>query len=193
MYVPGARLPFLVIEAAVSQTDRSLRTKAHHWIQGNGGHLKILCLLQLRRATGPEGYRAVVTIIRPRKVPEPTAENPKHFRVDENHVFHEVEVFPTIPTGTFDVTLEDVLPKDAILDATMTDKHVTISLEMFYDTVLQLTAMLEYNRLGGSSPFDPKQKEIPTLPDSTEDSEPEDEEPQPDDSESEDPSFEVMR
>ncbi|KAL8910109.1 MAG: hypothetical protein Q9171_004570 [Xanthocarpia ochracea] len=193
LYVPGARFPFLVIEAAVSQTDRSLRTKAHHWIQGNGGHLKILCLLQLRRTNGPEGYHAVVTIIRPRKVTEPTAKNPEHFCVEANHIFHEVEVFPTIPTGIFDMTLEDVLPKNAILDASTSDKHVTISLEIFYDTILQLTAMLEYDRLRGSSPFNPNQKEVPTMPDSTEASEPEDEESQPDNSESEDPTFEVMR
>ena len=120
-------------------------------------------------------------------------ENPKHFRVEANHVFNEVEVFPTIPTGTFDVTLEDLLPKDAVLDASTSDKYVTISLEIFYDRVLRLVTMLDFNRSRGSSPFDPNQKEVPTPPDSSEDSETDEEEPQPDDSESEDPTFEVIR
>ncbi|KAL9609610.1 MAG: hypothetical protein Q9167_005634 [Letrouitia subvulpina] len=111
LYTDGATFPFLVLEAACSQTDKDMEKKVQHWTQGSKGHLRLICILKLRKIRESGNYQVLISIVMPEKVPDPTPEDPEHYHVEARYVLQDSEVYPTPSDDSFEVTLADVLPK----------------------------------------------------------------------------------
>ncbi|KAL9097647.1 MAG: hypothetical protein Q9163_006325 [Psora crenata] len=127
----GATFPFLVLEAAVSQSRASLEKKIQHWVQGSRWRLKIVCALQLEQdSTGQ--YRALATIIRPRKLPRPTDEKPNGYLVKSAYIVNREEVYPAVSEASFEITLADLLPKGTEPDPASSEDRIVIALKSFY-------------------------------------------------------------
>ncbi|KAL8761744.1 MAG: hypothetical protein Q9184_002165 [Pyrenodesmia sp. 2 TL-2023] len=186
--VPGSKLPFLILEAAVQQTDESLERKTHHWVQGCHGHIKIICLLRLRSA-GPETNIVLLDVIRPQKVSKPTQERPNHYEIEAKYLFKHLVIFPDTPDGlSFNITLGDMVPGGFKQSATwLSEPDISIPLSVFAAQAVQAVEVQE--SVSGSVSSDSDQGSVPSPPGAEEEVEHEEAEPEEDDSEGEDPSW----
>lgn len=162
--VNGATLPFLVVEVANTETEKSIQKKVHYWLHGSRLHVKLIVILRVR---GPDtNLRVVADVIKQRVTPCPIpGGNPGNFVIGPNYLVKDAEIYPTKSKETFKVFLEDVLPKYWERGPAMAKKNVAISLGKFHDTAEQ--AALHIQELarqraaaGGSSPYHPDQEAI---------------------------------
>ncbi|KAL8941638.1 MAG: hypothetical protein Q9211_001733 [Gyalolechia sp. 1 TL-2023] len=130
---PNTKFPFFILEAAVSQRDQPLDLKAHRWVQGNRGHMRVLCLLKMRATDENEtGYKVTCTIIKPYRSPRPTAQHPNGYVVLSHKEIDDQEIWPATPDGlSFTIRLSDVLPKGHPQDTNFVDQSISIPLTLF--------------------------------------------------------------
>ncbi|KAI4251201.1 MAG: hypothetical protein LQ352_005004 [Teloschistes flavicans] len=182
--------PFLIIEAAVSQTQTKLARKIHHWIQGSRGHLAYLCVLQLRESEGTTPTTVTATVIQPYTVQAPTSTNPAEWLMDSRTIVPEVEVYPRIPPESFTISLGDTSPKDLNLDPGFADQYITVPFHIFHTKAEMAVAEFDATGSNATGPFDSNQQPVPTAPTSESGIDVESSEDEPDDSEGDDPSYE---
>ncbi|KAL8691310.1 MAG: hypothetical protein Q9218_003439 [Villophora microphyllina] len=182
--------PFLIVEVAVSQTDKKLATKIHRWIQGSRGHLKYLCVLRLWPSEGTTPTKVTATIIQPCIVLAPTPPNPAEWLMDSRHIVPEVEVYPRIPTESFTISSSDTWPKYLIPDPAFSSQQVTIPFEIFHIRGEAAAAEFDATASNASSSFHSNQRDVPTPPESEPNLDVDSSGDEPDDSEGEDPLYE---
>ncbi|KAL8996857.1 MAG: hypothetical protein Q9188_006470 [Gyalolechia gomerana] len=188
---PETKFPFLILEVALSQNDKSINEKAHNWVQGNRGHMRVFCLLKMRPIKGTSGHIVTCTIIKPYRTAAPTVQHPNGYVVRPHMEIDDQEIWPSPPDGlSFTIRLSDVLPKGDHKGSNYGDQSVQIPLSLFYPH-----ARLAANSIGDDD--DPcsssdSDQQPPSSPGSSRSSLSEiaDEEfVEPEDSETEDPSY----
>ncbi|KAL9099656.1 MAG: hypothetical protein Q9163_004869 [Psora crenata] len=183
------KYPFLVVEVAVTQAEDLLNAKIHRYIQGSKSHLKFLCIVRLRYTEGDETTSVTLTVTKSYKYPVPTAEQPDAFQMRGQTILDKVEVFPRMPTQSFDIALSDTLPAAVTPDPAHSSQKAIIPLSLFYYRAQMAVAHFGASSSEASSTFDSDQQRIPTPPSSRSNLEDYYPESEPDDSEDQDPSY----
>ncbi|KAL8881866.1 MAG: hypothetical protein Q9198_001017 [Flavoplaca austrocitrina] len=167
-----AKFPFLVVEVADSQPIKSVKKKVHYWLQGSKQHLKYVIVLRVDRLSTP--LRVFADVIKPRAVDANVPEHPLKFRVEEDYVVENVEVYPRVPSESFRIYYGEVLPKDWELPSEAGSVFATIDLSLFHRIAAR--AVTNSKRLveqdDSSSDFNPDQDETASTPTESEKSVP---------------------
>lgn len=123
-------MPFLAIEIAGSQSKDSLLQRAQHYKHGSVVGVSTLIMLKIYKEPT---YRVDLWVYRYRKVSAPTSGNPQRYRMENNEVCNEVEVYPQDHTAgrSITLTLRDILPNDIV--AQPDQACVQIPLSAFHD------------------------------------------------------------
>lgn len=115
----NTRLPFLVVEAAHSQTSKSVRKKVHYWLQGSKQHLKYIVNLRALNVHEPStSVHMHAGVLKPRAVDANFPGHPLGFRVEKGYVLRNVEMYPREPNQKFPDSLLRGSPK-SLGDATL--------------------------------------------------------------------------
>ncbi|KAI4254508.1 MAG: hypothetical protein LQ352_003063 [Teloschistes flavicans] len=182
----GESHPFLILEAGVGQSDRSLAKKRREWEQGMKGHLKMICLVKIRQHPTVKDWRAYATLIKVVKYHHEGSSNLLGYQYRGDEILTDIQIYPGSSTATFEIDITDVLPRDSTPDPDMRGKKITIGMRQFWQYGQRAVSAHEEHiakkglKSGNSSPRDPNQEE-PTTPTSS------DGEPEPtDDNESDD-------
>ncbi|KAL9593368.1 MAG: hypothetical protein Q9219_007584 [cf. Caloplaca sp. 3 TL-2023] len=162
--VSGALLPFLVIEVAYTETDESIEGKIYDWTQGSKNHVRIIIVLRIRNlASNPH---VLVDIIQPVKIANPTNSDPANFRVELQYAKSGIEVYPVQSQETFQIGLDQVMPRDYIRSTATASQSVTIKLSHFHRAAMSAVKHFQdvkqqLDEQGGSSPVNPHQEMVP--------------------------------
>ncbi|KAL8900833.1 MAG: hypothetical protein Q9192_000870 [Flavoplaca navasiana] len=132
---PDAKLPFLVVEVAYSQTMKSVKKTVHYWLQGSKQHLKYVIVLRVDNTSS--SLRVFADVIKPRAVDANVPGHPLGFRVEEDYVLNNVEVYPRVPSENFRIYYGEVLPKDWEIPAENSSVFATINLSLFHGQALR--------------------------------------------------------
>lgn len=169
---PDARLPFLVVEVAYSQTTESVKKRVHYWLQGTKQRLKYVIVLRVD--TTSSSLRVFADVIKPRAVDAYVPGHPLGFRVEEDYLLKNVEVYPRVPSESFRIYYGEVLPKDWEIPAENSSVFATINLSLFhgaaYRAVANRKAVVEQD--DDSSDCNSDQAETPSTPTESEKSVP---------------------
>ena len=104
--------PFFVLEAFISQTRDAMLEKARRYVQGSKGHVKILAMVELRK--NPDDYNVLLTIWRIKRGDSP--DDMGNYCMDKDVICSDEEVYPSKSTGSFTISLQDILPDSAMVD-----------------------------------------------------------------------------
>ncbi|KAL8784921.1 MAG: hypothetical protein Q9213_003663 [Squamulea squamosa] len=156
--VKGANFPFLVLEIASTQSNDSIETKIHHWVQGSRGHLRFIIVIKIdSKASTP---RVLASVIQPRRQNTPTADNPHAYTMQAHRVIDNKEIYPTTSNTTFKIARADVLPRDTN-DFDTSANPLTFSIYSFGTYAMQAVQDLEEGKEAGkTSPRDPNQASL---------------------------------
>ncbi|KAL9006057.1 MAG: hypothetical protein Q9188_001184 [Gyalolechia gomerana] len=156
------KFPFLVLEACDSQHNEKFEKKISYWIKGSKGHLKLLCVLH--KEGRPNGYRVLADVIRPAEVGVQG-----NYTSMRQYIHQMVEIYPRQPQESFDIFLDDVLPKQLERDSVSQAEYATVSLNIFHEAARDVadTAEARATTSGDSSPADPNQRDAPSTPSSS--------------------------
>ncbi|KAL8986780.1 MAG: hypothetical protein Q9177_003958 [Variospora cf. flavescens] len=125
-----SEFPFLVVEAADSQSRTDLSKKLHRWAQGTKGVCKVIIAFQLEK--DPQvGYRVLMSVIKNKKVPHPSPGKPNGFLVVSEGVHDRVDISSQACPGSLTISATEVCPEEWELDAATKARVVTIFLAVF--------------------------------------------------------------
>ncbi|KAI4125145.1 MAG: hypothetical protein LQ341_007001 [Variospora aurantia] len=125
-----SEFPFLVVEAADSQSRADLSKKLHRWAQGTKGVCKVIIAFQLEK--DPQvGYRVLMSVIKNKKVPHPSPGKPNGFLVVSEGVHDRVDISSQACPGSLTISATEVCPEEWELDAATKARVVTIFLAVF--------------------------------------------------------------
>ncbi|KAL8988635.1 MAG: hypothetical protein Q9177_002320 [Variospora cf. flavescens] len=164
LIVNGATFPFLVVEVANTETETSIQKKIHRWLQGSRLHVKLIVILRVREPN--TNLRVIADVIKQRVTPSPIpGGNPENFVIGPNYLVKEAEIYPTKSKETFEVYLEDVLPKYWERGPATANKKAVIRLGKFCSAAKQAALHIQKQAqhraaAGGSSPYHPNQEAI---------------------------------
>ncbi|KAL8993568.1 MAG: hypothetical protein Q9169_006250 [Polycauliona sp. 2 TL-2023] len=130
IYVQGQRIPFLIMEMANSQSDKSLDQKIRMWSHGTHDALKIILAFKIRPHP-TAGFRVLASVVRLRKEIVPTAEDPQNYRMARDYLINEEEIYPSESDASFTMYRADMLPKGTVENTTPAAAPVTIGLFEF--------------------------------------------------------------
>ncbi|KAL8669494.1 MAG: hypothetical protein Q9168_005916 [Polycauliona sp. 1 TL-2023] len=130
IYVEGQSYPFLVMETANSQSQKELDFKVKQWTLGGHNHIKIIMTFKvLPHPTS--GHRVLASVMRLHKVAKPTPGDPLNYKMVPKFLVENEEIAPATSNASFEITRADILPRDAVDDATMPANPVLIHLFEF--------------------------------------------------------------
>lgn len=112
----GLNFPFFVLEVAIMQTRKEVQEKVQRYLEGSGGHLKTLALLELLR-TPTNGYRVLLSIWRIKKNLYQTADGSMAHQMTKGVLWNAVEVYPRQARGYLRIWMKDVLTAGDAVDA----------------------------------------------------------------------------
>lgn len=129
---PGAALtasrlpfPFFIIEVAIMQTRKEVLERVQPYVEGSGGHLKILAVLELHRTPNGE-YRVLLSIWRIGKHPDQTTDDSRGFGITENALWSAVEVYPQQAEGYLRIWMKDVMTSEDAVGADDTSVDIEL-------------------------------------------------------------------
>lgn len=164
LIVNGATFPFLVVEVANTETETSIQKKIHRWLQGSRLHVKLIVILRVREPN--TNLRVIADVIKQRVTPSPVpGGNPENFVIGPNYLVKEAEIYPTKSEETFEVYLEDVLPKYWERGPATANEKAVIRLGRFCSAAKQAALHIQKQAqhraaAGGSSLYHPNQEAI---------------------------------
>ena len=101
-----SRLPFLVLEAVWS---KNATQQVRNWIECSKGYIKYVVVLELQKDKRSEGYRVVLSIIKPVRKYKPTEQRPNNYHLKREYIVRDLEVYPTMAQQTFEISFRDLL------------------------------------------------------------------------------------
>ena len=172
----GAKFPFLVVEVANSQTQKSVDKKVFWWLQGSKQHLKLIIVLRVKKKKKPNSIHVYLDVIKPRIGSAYVPNHPDGFRVEKDYVLENVEVYPGTPQTNFAIHYADVLPRDCAQSFQSNQPPATIDLNLFHECARQaVTNLTVLKGDDSSSGYDSDQDPTPNTPTDPEKSLPKDE------------------
>ncbi|KAL9024631.1 MAG: hypothetical protein Q9196_006373 [Gyalolechia fulgens] len=124
----GAEYPFLIIEVRDGQPAKKLRDKKFRWAHYSKAQIKVVCVFEV--IADPETqYRIVFSVIKVRKQPIPSAQNPDYFGIKQEPVLYQEDISTRRNPKSFTISASEVCPDSWHQDpSTKDDPHVTIDL-----------------------------------------------------------------
>ncbi|KAL8968550.1 MAG: hypothetical protein Q9197_004819 [Variospora fuerteventurae] len=165
IYVPNARLPFMIFEVRFTQTKEELMQKVQDWVQGCNRHIKIICAFHIDRDRATGDCHVLMDVIRPIAIN--TGTTATSYRMQSEYVIRGVEIYPSRSSATFDIDLADVFRKE--WGQPPAPEHLTVNIDMFFQSAKQAAARAQEKWAAQaanhppSSPYDPDQ-EAPEAP-----------------------------
>lgn len=158
----GARLPFFILEACVSQSKKSIKQKVHYWPEGS--HFQVRFIMVLRLEDGPLGYKVSADVYKTEKELKPVPGDTQNYRIVQKHIIKEVEVYPAQPRESFTISLAEVHPQGSLEYPESTGQSVTISLDLFRTVIRSAVRLAESESVlrERSPPSDPHQESAPS-------------------------------
>ncbi|KAL8913397.1 MAG: hypothetical protein Q9171_001776 [Xanthocarpia ochracea] len=172
----GAKFPFLVVEVANSQTQKSVDKKVHWWVQGSKQHLKVIIVLRVKKK--PDSLYIYMDVIKPSVVSTFIPGHPNGFRVEKEYVLQNEEIYPGTSQTNFAIHYAEVLPRESAQTSQSDQPSATIDLKKFYKIAKQAVTNLTAQKGDddSSSGYDTDQESTPSTPTDSKKSLPKDEE-----------------
>ncbi|KAL8825078.1 MAG: hypothetical protein Q9170_007937, partial [Blastenia crenularia] len=156
--IEGAEKPFLIIEVRDGQSAKNLQDKLHRWAHYCEGRIRIICIVEVIADTENQ-YRIVFSVLKVRKRPKPTPENPHYFGIDLEYTVDHEDISSTQNPKSFTISASEVCQETWQQDAsTRNDPNVTIQLSLLYATALDVVRVkIEQMRTAAEAKLKPKQ------------------------------------
>ncbi|KAI4205179.1 MAG: hypothetical protein LQ348_001193 [Seirophora lacunosa] len=170
--VEGAKYPFVVIEVRDGQQAKKVRNKIFYWAYYAEAQIKVICFFEIVADPEPE-YRIMFTVVKVRKQPIPTAQNPNYFGIRSEYALRQENISSRKHLKSFTISASEVCSDTWKQDPSKKDDpHVTIQLSAIWaqaqNAVKEKIAQVKRAAEQKANPkkFNPNQEEVCTPPSS---------------------------